>query len=32
MIADVPELQRLSIRKEFLGFNPNISETMLEVY
>jgi hypothetical protein len=32
IIADVPELQRLSIRQEFFGFNPNISEMMLEVY
>jgi hypothetical protein len=32
MIADVPELQRLSMRHEFLGFKANISEIMLEVY
>src|SRR5919108_1654180 len=32
IIADVPELQRLSIRQQFFGFNPNISEMMLEVY
>jgi hypothetical protein len=32
IIADAPELQRLSMRREFLGFKPNISDTMLEVY